>query len=97
MVDVWADGGTVTWCPAPVAQSAERLHGREKVRGSIPRRGSIACSASDLHQQRNRAEAGGRGENANRSRNGTKSCQQWHRYGTFRCHCWNGSGGGFGA
>ena len=27
---------------APIAQSAERLHGKEKVKGSIPFRGSIA-------------------------------------------------------
>ena len=28
---------------APIAQSAERLHGKEKVKGSIPFRGSIAA------------------------------------------------------
>ena len=27
---------------APIAQSAERLHGKEKVKGSIPFRGSLA-------------------------------------------------------
>lgn len=29
---------------APIAQSAERLHGKEKVKGSIPFRGSIHFS-----------------------------------------------------
>ena len=29
---------------APIAQSAERLHGKEKVKGSIPFRGSVVCS-----------------------------------------------------
>lgn len=36
---------------APIAQSAERLHGKEKVKGSIPFRGSI-------HFKRNGFEAG---------------------------------------
>ena len=30
---------------APIAQSAERLHGKEKVKGSIPFRGSDAAGA----------------------------------------------------
>ena len=30
---------------APIAQSAERLHGKEKVKGSIPFRGSNAAGA----------------------------------------------------
>ena len=31
---------------APIAQSAERLHGKEKVKGSIPFRGSVVCHGS---------------------------------------------------
>src|SRR5699024_4256999 len=33
---------------APIAQSAERLHGKEKVKGSIPYRGS---TPAELHQE----------------------------------------------
>ncbi len=33
--------GSLKRCPAPIAQSAERLHGKEKVCGSIPHGGSV--------------------------------------------------------
>ena len=36
---------TLTWLHAPIAQSVERLHGKEKVNGSIPFGGSARACA----------------------------------------------------
>ena len=46
-LDFAGPGGSCTLIrAAPIAQSAERLHGKEKVKGSIPFRGSVVCQRS---------------------------------------------------
>src|SRR5829696_10364263 len=37
--------------PAPIAQSAERLHGKEKVCGSIPHGGSVRLLGATAHRR----------------------------------------------
>lgn len=39
---------------APLAQSAERFHGKEKVDGSIPSGGSLDCGAAVVRDTRHR-------------------------------------------